>query len=72
MMRSVYACQSKTIKLKCERPKVLEIGAADYGERNNLKLNVLRTSELEERQIYKCSKMAVVNEITHTGEQIVV
>lgn len=31
MMRSVYACQSKTIKLKCERPKVLEIGAADYG-----------------------------------------
>ena len=30
-MRSVYACQNKTIKLKCERPKVLEIGAADYG-----------------------------------------
>lgn len=31
MMRSVYACQNKTIKLKCERPKVLEIAAADYG-----------------------------------------
>ncbi|KAK2557391.1 Adhesion G protein-coupled receptor L2 [Acropora cervicornis] len=31
MMRSVYVCQNKTIKLKCERPKVLEIGAADYG-----------------------------------------
>ncbi|XP_015774261.1 PREDICTED: L-rhamnose-binding lectin CSL3-like [Acropora digitifera] len=31
MMGSVYACQSKTIKLKCERAKVLEIGAADYG-----------------------------------------
>lgn len=30
-MRSVYACQNKTIKLKCERPKVLEIRAADYG-----------------------------------------